>query len=266
MSDRPLAVITGASDGMGREFARILAQMGNNLLITARRQERLESLKNELESEFGVSVETLALDLCLMENIRILEQKIENSTELLWMVNCAGFGAGEGIFPDVDVEMEARMLMLHNMAPMRLCRAALVPMREKNRGFIINVASVAGFLASQGAADYASTKAFLITFSRSLQCDCAGTGILIQALCPGFVRTGFHDSETMKGSPLKQQVPAFMWDDAKRIVRKSVKNVQKKFFHHVIFIPTFFYRFIARILSGPLMAPLRILFTRGKTR
>ncbi len=266
MSNQPLAIVTGASDGMGREFARALAEKGCDLILVARRAERLEALKSELESQFKVSAEVLALDLCVRENLLILEQKAESASNLLWLVNCAGFGAGESAFPDVDVELESRMLLLHNMAPMRLCRAALVPMRKNHRGFIINVASVAGFLASRGAVDYSATKAFLITFSRALQCDCAGTGILVQALCPGFVRTGFHDSETMKSSPLKQQVPAFMWDDARRVVRKSIQNVQKRFGHAVIFIPSFFYRFISRILSGPLLAPLRILFTGGKTR
>jgi short-subunit dehydrogenase len=128
------------------------------------------------------------------------------------------------------------------------------------------VASVAGFLASRGAVDYSATKAFLITFSRSLQCDCVGTGVLVQAFCPGFVRTGFHDSETMKSSPLKEQVPGFMWDSAPRVVRKSLRAAQRRFCHRVVFIPTFFYRVIARVMSGPLIAPLRIFFTGGKTR
>ncbi|MBR0192866.1 MAG: SDR family NAD(P)-dependent oxidoreductase [Thermoguttaceae bacterium] len=266
MTKRPLAVVTGASDGMGREFARALAEMGCDLWIIARREARLNELKTELEANFGVCVEVVPADLSRFEDIQKIEQKIESARNLLWMVNCAGFGAGEGAFPDVNVELETAMLMVHNMAPMRFCRAALVPMRENHRGFIINVASVAGFLASRGAVDYSATKAFLITFSRSLQCDCVGTGVLVQAFCPGFVRTGFHDSETMKSSPLKEQVPGFLWDSAPRVVRKSIRAAQRRFCHRVVFIPTVFYRAITCFMSSPLTAPLRILFTGGKTR
>lgn len=266
MANRPLAVVTGASDGMGKEFARELAAMGNDLLLVARRGYVLDSLKKELESQYSVSVETMPLDLSVLENIEKLERCVESSDRLLWLVNCAGFGAGDGVFPNVSVELETRMLMVHTMAPMRLCRAALLPMTVNGRGFIINVASVAGFIASRGAVDYAATKSFLITFSRALQCDCVGTGVLVQALCPGFVRTGFHDSETMKSSPLKQQIPGFMWDQPQRVVRKSLRAVQSRFCHQVIFIPSFFYRFLARVMSGPLMTPFRILFTGGKTR
>lgn len=266
MSNRPLAVVTGASDGMGKEFARELAAMGNDLLLTARRGYVLDSLKKELEAAYGISVETMPMDLSELENIRILEEKIESSDRLLWLVNCAGFGAGEGVFPDVSADVETRMLLLHNVAPMRLCRAALIPMKINGRGFIINVASVAGFLASRGAVDYSATKAFLITFSRALQCDCAGTDVHVQAFCPGFVRTGFHDSETMKNSPLKDQVPGFMWDSAPRVVKKSIRAVQKRYFRRVVFIPTLFYRLITRIMSGRLLAPVRILLTGGQTR
>ncbi len=251
---------------MGREYARALAEMGNDLLLVARRGYVLDALKTELEEKFSISVETCPLDLSVLENIATLEQKIALEDRLLWLVNCAGFGAGEGVFPDVSVEVETKMLMVHNVAPMRLCRAALVPMSVNGRGFIINVASVAGFLASRGAVDYSATKAFLIAFSRSLQCDCVGKGVLVQAFCPGFVRTGFHDSETMKNSDLKRQVPNFMWDNAPRVVRKSLRAVQKKRFHRVVFIPTLFYRIVKQIMSGSVLKPFRIVFTGGKTR
>ncbi|MDO4629512.1 MAG: SDR family NAD(P)-dependent oxidoreductase [Planctomycetia bacterium] len=266
MSQRPLAVVTGASDGMGREYARALAEMGNDLLLVARRGYVLDALKTELEEKFSVSVETCPMDLSVMENIVALEQKILAEERVLWLVNCAGFAAGGGHFPDIPVEIESKMLMVHNMAPMRLCRAALVPMSVNLRGYIINVASVTGFIASNGVVNYSATKAFLIAFSRSLQCDCVGKGVLIQAFCPGFVRTGFHDSETMKNSDLKKQVPNFMWDNAPRVVRKSLRAAQKKRFHRVVFIPTLFYRIVKQIMSGPVLKPFRIMFTGGKTR
>ncbi|MBE6428496.1 MAG: SDR family NAD(P)-dependent oxidoreductase, partial [Planctomycetaceae bacterium] len=146
MSNRPLAVVTGASDGMGKEFARQLAAMGNDLLLIARRGYVLDALKDELEKAHSVSVETMPLDLSKLENIELLEKKIQDSDSLLWLVNAAGFGSGSAIFPHVSPDIETQMLTLHTIAPMRLCRAALIPMNVNGRGFIINIASVAAWL------------------------------------------------------------------------------------------------------------------------
>lgn len=267
MSNRPLAVVTGASDGMGKEFARQLAAQGNDLLLIARRGNLLDELKEELESSFAVSVEIMALDLSVLENIERLEKKVQNSNSLLWMVNAAGFGSGGAPFPNASPEIETQMLILHTIAPMRLCRSALVPMNANRRGFIINIASVAAWLASKGAADYSASKAFLVAFSKALQCDCRDSGVRIQAFCPGFVRTGFHSSQTMKRSAkFYEKIPNFMWDRPERVVRKSIREAQRQVGRRVVFIPSFFYWVLSILASCPPFMPLRILISRGTMR
>ncbi|MDO4569760.1 MAG: SDR family NAD(P)-dependent oxidoreductase [Planctomycetia bacterium] len=261
----PVAFITGASSGLGKSFARLLASEGVNLILVARRSFVLESLKEELEKQFNVSVETLAADLSTIEGIQKAEKKIESCENLTYLINNAGFGV-PGVFPDVNVEMETRMILLHNLAPMRLCRAALIPMAINQHGFIINVASAAGFMAARGSVDYNATKAFLITFSRALQCDCVDKRVRVQALCPGFVRTGFHDSETMRSSGLKEKIPGWMWLDADWVVKKSLAALRSNFCRRVAYVPSCRYRWMVWFASSRFLAPLRILFTRGKSR
>ncbi|MDO4550483.1 MAG: SDR family NAD(P)-dependent oxidoreductase [Planctomycetia bacterium] len=262
----PLAVITGASSGLGMAYARQLATKGFNLMLIARRKFVLESLKEELEkSHQNISVEIVQADLSLLDDIRMLEEKIANSERLLFMINNAGFGV-EGVFPEINVEKNTEMITVHNTAVMRLARAAMIPMKVQGKGFLINVASSAGFLASRGAVIYCATKAFIISFSRSLQCDCHKDGIHVQALCPGFVRTGFHDTDSMAGSPIKESVPGWLWLQADWVVKKSLSQVQKNFFRRVIYIPSLRYKCGTFFASSWIFAPLRILFSGGKIR
>ncbi len=255
----PLAVITGASSGLGMSYARQLAAMGCDLMLVARRKFVLDSLKDELERQYGVAVEVVPADLAKLEDIRMLEEKIRTSPRLFYMVNNAGFGV-EGDFPEKSTDMIA----VHCTATMRLSRAAMIPMQAKKKGHIINVASAAGFMAMQGAADYCATKAFIISFSRCLQCDGAADGIHVQALCPGFVRTGFHDAETMAGNEIKKQTGAWMWLKADWVVKKSLRQVQKNCCRSVAYIPSLRYKILTQLASGPLVAPLRRFFSGGK--
>lgn len=263
---KPLAVVTGASSGLGMCFARQLASEGYDLLIVARRGFVLESLKEELERLYPITVETFEADLSEKEPLRELEKKVESSENLVCLINNAGFGTGESSFPNVDVEQETRMLALHNLAPMRLCRAALIPMAVNGMGYIINVASAAAFLASRGAADYSATKSFLVSFSRGLQCDCIDKGVHVQALCPGFVRTGFHQSETMKNSETGEKVPNWLWLDAPWVVKKSIRQVRKKHLRRVAYVPSLRYKILVAILASRWLSPLRVLLSRGRAR
>ncbi|MDO4582763.1 MAG: SDR family NAD(P)-dependent oxidoreductase [Planctomycetia bacterium] len=263
---KPLAVVTGASSGLGMCFARQLAAEGYDLLLVARRGFVLESLKEELERLYPIAVETFEADLSEKEPLRELEKKIESSENLLYLINNAGFGTGESSFPNVDVEQETRMLALHNLAPMRLCRAALIPMAVNNMGYIINVASAAAFLASRGAADYSATKAFLVSFSRGLQCDCIDKGVHVQALCPGFVRTGFHQSETMKNSGTGEKVPHWLWLEAPWVAQKSLRQARKKYLRRVAYVPSLRYKIIVAFLASRWLSPLRVLLSCGRAR
>ena len=259
-SPRPVAVITGASSGIGRCFARQLAERGCDLLVAARRENLLVELKQELEADFGIHVEPFPVDLAEIQEIQRLEQRVENCENLRYLINCAGFANGERFFPDVDVEAETRMLMVHNVAAMRLCRAALVPMRAKRCGYIVNVASVAGFAWLKGGADYCATKAFLITFSKAIQLDCKQSGVRVQALCPGFVRTEFFNSDDMRKIHAENRVLKTCWLKPDSVVRKSLAKLHSS--KRVVYIPTLRYKFAVFMLRSPLFAPLRWMLLR----
>lgn len=263
--DRPVSAISGASSGFGAIFARRFAAMGHDLLLIARRKERLDQLAGELTSKYNVAVETLAADVSKLDELAVAEKRIAEHNTLEYMVNSAGFGADQ-TFPHLDVELETRMIQVHCIATMRLCEAALLPMTANKRGKIINIASAAGFMAGGGAADYTATKAFIITFSRSLQSDVARYGVRVQALCPGFAKTGFHDSETMKNSPIKSNVPNGLWISAERVVSASLAAIRRPSFGRVVCIPSLRYKFIAWAANEWWLAPFRIFFSGGKVR
>lgn len=268
-NDRPVVAITGASSGFGKIYAKRLASEGCDLLLVARREDKLLEAANDIKQEYDVEVETLAADLSILEDVVRVEKRLEAIPSLRYLVNNAGFG-GNQKFPDVFIDVETKMVLTHCLAPMRLCRAALVPMKaqgkKRNAGFIINVASIAGFLAGEGAADYTATKAYLITFSKSLQCDVGRFGVRVQALCPGFARTGFHDAETMRFSSLKETVPNFLWQRAERVVDASLRSLRRPLRLNVVCIPTFTYKLVGYFGSSWLFAPLRILFSLGTVR
>lgn len=262
---RPVAAICGASSGFGAIYARRLAERGCDLFLVARRADRLKELADTLSARYGVAVETMAADLSKPDELAAVEERVVQLTTLEYMVNSAGFG-GNQVFPDVDIDLETRMIQVHCIATMRLSRAALIPMVAKKSGKIINIASAAGFLAGAGAADYTATKAYIITFSRSLQSDVRRRGVRVQALCPGFARTEFHDSETMKNSHIKEKVVGWLWFPAERVVSISLTAIDRSFWRGVVCIPSLRYKFLAWAGSEWWLAPLRILFTAGSVR
>lgn len=262
---RPVAAITGATSGFGKIFAQRLAKKGNDLILIARREEILTNLKAELSKKYGVDVTVIVADLSKEQDLIRVEEKLCETHNLYWMVNNAGFG-GNRVFPDVDVQVESDMIRVHCLATMRLARAALVPMTANRRGRIINLASVAGFLCGDGAADYTATKAYIITFSKSLQCDVQRNGIRVQALCPGFAHTGFHDAATMATSTIKQDVPWFLWLSADYVVRCSLRAIDRRLFYRVICIPSLLYKVVTFFGSEWIFSPIRILFSRGRVR
>ena len=264
-TNRLVSAISGASSGFGAIYARRFAEMGHDLFLVARRKDRLDQLATELSEKYGIRVETMAADVSKEDALKAVEKRIESLTNLEFMVNSAGFG-GNREFPDVDIELETRMIQVHCLATMRLSRAALLPMTARHRGFLINIASAAGFFAGAGAADYTGTKAYIITFSRSVQSDVRKKGVRVQALAPGFVRTEFHDSETMKNSGVKEKVWGILWIPAEKVVSISLNAIRRRFFRGVVCIPTYRYKLITWAGSEWWLAPLRILFTLGSVR
>ena len=262
-----LAVVTGATGGIGIQLCRLLARNGYDLLITGRSEDRLRMLANELKALQSIEVNYLAGDLSDPEFRGRLFEMAPGTPSVL--INNAGFG-GNSAFPNVDVDVETRMILTHCLASMRLSRAALVPMKarglKRDAGYVVNVASIAGFLAGKGAADYCATKAYLISFSKCLQCDARNFGVRVQALCPGFANTEFHDSETMRNSNIKQIYPEIIWQRADKVVDASLRSLRRRFRPNVVCIPTVFYKLAWFFGASSIFAPLRILFSRGAVR
>jgi uncharacterized protein len=258
-TDGRTALITGASSGLGEVFAQRLAARGYNLLLTARREERLNKLRDELEAKHSITAEVFVADLAQVGDVDRLAGRIASMESLDMLVNNAGFGTS-GNFAEVDIEGQADMIQVHVVAAVRLARAALPQMIARGTGSIINVSSVAGFLTGGGSATYCATKAYLTSFSQSLHVELKGTGVRVQALCPGFVYTGFHDTPALETFE-RSQIPKFLWMSADFVVDNSLKALQK---NRVICIPSWKYRLIVALVTNPLTSwALRAYYQRG---
>ncbi|GAA3429670.1 SDR family NAD(P)-dependent oxidoreductase [Streptosporangium sandarakinum] len=211
----PTALITGATAGIGAAFARRLAADGFSLVLVARDEERLRSSAETLHRRYGVKTEALPADLALDEGIAKVEERLREGVDLL--VNNAGFGH-PGSFLDVPVADEVRMLKVHCEAVLRLTLAALPGMRERDRGAVVNVASVAAFF-TRGT--YSASKAWVVNFSESTAAELTGTRVRVMALCPGFVRTEFHDRASMDTSG----IPGFLWLSADKVVAAAMRDL-----------------------------------------
>ncbi|MCR4395875.1 MAG: SDR family oxidoreductase [Candidatus Saccharicenans sp.] len=236
------ALITGASAGLGEEYARQLAAAGTDLILVARRKDRLEKLAAELKEKFRISAEVFPADLSREEEIYRLADKIRQTEDLDLLINNAGFGGRSKFYRDETGEAE-KMIGVHVTAPVVLTRAALAAMIKKNRGAVINLASVAAFSPFSGAM-YSSTKAFLVMFSENLQNELMETGIKIQALCPGLTHTEFHQVAGIK----KETIPGLLWMKADRVVRISLKALNGR---KVMVVPGCRNRIIAFLMRCP---------------
>lgn len=219
-SPRPVACVTGASAGLGREFAVQLAARGFDLILVARNAERLGALADELSRLHGISATAHVADLSRDEPIHALADRLRREQRLMVLVNNAGFGT-KGKLATRPVGEQAAMLQLHVMAPMLLTRAVLPGMIERRAGIIINVASVASFTASMGNVNYCATKAYQRVFTEGLALELAGTGVKVQALCPGFTHTEFHHRAQIDKT---KGIPSWAWLTADRVVRESLEE------------------------------------------
>jgi short-subunit dehydrogenase len=194
---RPYALITGASSGLGEAFAERLAAEGHDLIVVARREDRLRALADRLGDAHGTATEVLAADLTDPEELRRVEARIVAGPALDLLVNNAGFG-GYRPFLRLDPDRAEELIRLQVLAVTRLARAALPAMVARGRGAVINVSSQLAFSAAlpspplpPGRAVYAATKAYVNAFTQLLHGELAGTGVRVQALCPGVMRTEF---------------------------------------------------------------------------
>lgn len=230
---RPLAAITGASSGIGAEFARQLAARGFDLLLIARREDRLR----ELAATLPVQSEVLVADLTDAEDRDRIAARLGSDTRLDLLVNNAGFGTRRR-FWEADLEGQTAMHELHVMATVALTHPALNNMQRRNRGAVINVASVAAFARSPSNASYCATKAWMLAFTEGLALDLrtAGSNVKVQALCPGFTYSEFHDT---LGVDRLKMAPRSLWMSAESVVRASLEGLDG---NKLVVVPGWQYR------------------------
>ena len=235
------ALITGASAGLGAEYARRLAAAGTNLILVARRRDRLEELARDLRARHGVAVDVLPADLATEEGLAAVETAIAGSDSLDLLVNDAGFGGKTG-FVKGEVADHLRMVRVHVEAVIRLTKAALPGLIARGRGAVVNVSSIAGFSPFTGAM-YSGTKSFLVMFSINLQAEVRSKGVVLQALCPGMTHTEFHQVAEID----KSIVPAPLWMTAGRVVGISLRRLG----HGVVCVPGWHNTIIAFFMRCP---------------
>jgi short-subunit dehydrogenase len=222
---RHRALVTGASAGIGAEFARQLAARGCDLVITARRGERLQALASELRGRHGVAVQVIADDLADPGAPARIIAATTSTGPIDILVNNAGYGV-PGRYDKVDWQTHARFMQVLVTAPLELCHLLLPAMRERGYGRIVNVASLAGLVpATPGNTLYAPAKAFLMRVSQALALENRAHGIHVCALCPGFTHSEFHDASQARG--LVSKLPGWMWTDAGDVVRSGLDAVER---------------------------------------
>lgn len=251
-SQNKLAVITGASSGIGAAFAEQLAARGMDLVVIARRGERLEALAQRLEKEAGITVHPLVADLTDREGLQRVERKIADLERIDMLVNSAGFGICEN-FSDADPARIEKELYLDLIVPARLSRAVLPKMIAKESGAIINVSSMAGFMPIPKFATYSAAKAGLIRLTQVLQGEVSGRGVRVQVLCPGPVLTEFFSISGYR----VENVPKPMMQSAQACVASSLRALERgKTVHIPHPLITFFVRCVGLLPLGGKLAVL----------
>jgi short-subunit dehydrogenase len=219
-----VAFITGASSGIGATFARHLAAKGYDLVLVARRENLLAELAEQLQQEHGIAARVLPADLSRMTDVERVSDEISQLAELEILVNNAGFGT-QGKFLQVPFEKHQEMLEVHVMAATRLAYAALQNFKNKNHGAIINMASLSAFVPFPGSVNYHATKAYLVALSEGLQSELHGSPIVVQALCPGFTYSNFHDTSELSNFR-RESLPSIAWGSADQVVETSLKALE----------------------------------------
>ena len=232
-----IALITGATAGIGAQYARLLAKEGFDLILVARNKNRLASTAKSLNKEFGVKVEVLPADLTKPIQLEKVRKRLSDSRKPIEvLINNAGFGINKSFLVS-DLSDEQGLLDVLVTAPMRLTHAVLPIMKERNSGTIVNVSSVASWIAG---GSYSAAKSYLTVLTESLHTELRPTKVKISALCPGFTRTEFHERGRMKMNGL----PNFMWLSAEEVVSKSWRDVNAG---KVISIPGWQYLILSSI-------------------
>jgi short-subunit dehydrogenase len=231
------ALVTGATAGIGESFSRLLAAKNYNLVLVARDLPRLHERAAALEANFGINTHVIQADLATDEGcLRIEKYILENQIDVL--INNAGFGTNKA-FTMSTLEVEQQLLDVLVRTPMRLMHVALPLMKARNNGIIINVSSVAGYIAG---GTYSASKSYLTVLSESLNTELSATNVKVSALCPGFTRTEFHQ----RGKMSMKGLPNFLWLNPDRLVEQSWRDALKG---EAISIPGWQYKLLVLIVQ-----------------
>jgi short-subunit dehydrogenase len=236
---RRRALVTGASSGIGRAFAEHLARDGYDLVLVARSREALEALAKELRDKRNAQVEVLVADLTQPADLAAVEERVAGEPAFDLLVNNAGVGC-QGAFAESGVEPQEEQVRLNVLALTRLAHAALRTMLPRDRGAVINVSSLAALAPLPWNATYAATKAFVNNLTESIAEELRGTGVRVQALCPGFTRTNFQERAGVDPST----VPGFAWMSAEAVVEASLAALKR---NQVVCVPGAGYRVLAAL-------------------
>jgi uncharacterized protein len=255
---RPVALITGPTSGLGAGFAHRYATDGYDLVLVARDVERLERLAAELHDEAGATVEVLPTDLALAADRAKVADRLAAGVRVL--VNNAGFGTS-GEFWTADLDLLQKQLDVNVTAVMQLTHAALPPMLNAHAGTVINVASVAGLVPGRGST-YSASKAWVISFTEGLANGLSGTGVGVHVLCPGFIRTEFHERAGIDMA----HTPSILWLEVPDVVRETLADVARG---RVVIVPGFQYKALTtggRLLPRNLVRAINKVVGKGRGR
>jgi len=232
------ALVTGATVGIGESFTRLLAEKNYNLVLVARDVSRLQERASQLQSQFNVETHILQADLSTDAGCTAVEQYIANN-QIDVLINNAGFGINKA-FTMSELKAEQEMFDVLVRTPMRLMHGVLPGMKQRNKGVVINVSSVAGYIAG---GSYSAAKSYLTVISESLHTELADTNIKVSALCPGFTRTEFHQ----RGRMSMKGLPNFMWLDSDTLVAKAWSDALKG---KAVSIPGWQYQILVFVIAS----------------
>ena len=230
-----IAIVTGATSGIGKEFSKRLAMMGYDLIVVGRREEVLKKVAKNIEKRYCVNVEVKILDLSHEDRLNEFISFINKQDDIEYLVNNAGHGAIDTFTRD-NIENQVEMINVHILATVKLCHTIANKMKKNKKGYIINTSSIASFNTFPTSGMYCATKGFLSSFSQSLALELKEYNIKVQALCPGFTRTDFHEKLNMDKKILKNK-GIVKWMTPQEVVDISLKNINKK--SKIIVVPGF---------------------------
>ncbi len=241
-STRKMAVITGATSGIGKAYAGYFASQGCDLLLTGRRREMIMKVAADLKTRFSVNVEVVIADFSRNEDIAALLQAVGKQKNIEILINNAGYGI-EYKFIEDEIDHQLDMLKIHVEVPLMLIHQVLPTMMNNGSGIIINVSSLAAYMPAAGNTMYTSTKSFLKNFTESLHMDVNHYGIKVQCLCPGFTHSDYHRNLSISADHMKQGLN--YWMKPSEVVDYSIYCLNKG---QVICIPGFLNRVVSHLV------------------